>query len=136
MDTPDEPDYLTDVMTLRARAKVMLSQIAQQTKQTLIDADIDLGIFFLLPNSGEAIVTFGTPGNPPDDEWNRVGEIVGSIVAKSIRLDRVRCRPVTCATTDSIADREPSQPVQPTGQSGCCSMPMHAPALQHTGAEQ
>jgi hypothetical protein len=147
MDIGDALDDLTDdgrAVAHRARVATMLNQIAQQTKQALsglrpmralrIDADINLDIFFLLPNSGEVIVTLGTPGNHPDDEWNRVGGIVGSIVAQSIGLDRVRCRPVTCATTDSIADHQPTKsPAQPSEPSGC--RPAPAPALQQAGAE-
>ncbi len=132
-----EADDLTDdddVADHRERAKAEIDQTARQTKQALIDADIDLGIFFMVPNSGRAIVSFGTPGNPSDDEWDRVGKIVGSIVAQSIGLERVRCRPVTCATTDSIADHQPTEsPAQPAEPSGF--RPMPSSALQHSGAE-
>jgi hypothetical protein len=90
--TDDEVDY-------RERAAAKLDQIAQQVKQALIDADIDLGIFFVIPSSGPVILTFGTITDPPDDQWHRAGEIVGSIVAQSIGLIRVRRREVTCVTT-------------------------------------
>ena len=122
MDAHNEHDDHTNdgdaVMVYRARARSLLDEITQQTKQALIDADIDLGIFFLVPNSGKAIVVFGTPADPDDASWERVGEIVGSIVAQSIGLDRVRCRPVTCAATDTIADHpsteSPAQPSEPS----------------------
>jgi hypothetical protein len=139
MDIHDELDDPTDDIdeaTYRDRAASKLDQIARQAKQALADQDIDIALFFLVPNSGDAILAYGTPGDPPDDEWQNVSAIVSSIVRQAVGLDRVRCQRVMCATTDSIAD-QPSQPtVKPTGQPGCCSMPMHAPALQHTGAEQ
>jgi hypothetical protein len=130
-----EPDDLTDcedVADRRARAEAMLGQIARDAKEALADQGIDIDLFLLAPNSGEAILIYGTAGNPPDDEWNRVGEIVGSIVAQSIGLDRVQSRPVTCAATASIADHQPTEsPAQPSEPSGCRRAPVPAPALQH-----
>ena len=105
MDINDALDDLTDeerVADRRARAKDLLNEIARQTKQALTEQGIDTSVFFLVPNSGDAIITFGTSGDPSGDEWDRVGEIVGSIVAQSIGLDRVRCREVVCATTADL----------------------------------
>jgi hypothetical protein len=132
MDCNDERDDLTDdeadVMAHRARARDLLNEIARQAKQALSDQSIDINLFFIVP-SGNAVVTFGCSGDPTDDEWNRVAGIVTPIVSGLIGLTGTQCRAVACATTE-IAD-QPSQPaVQPTGQAGCCSMPMHAPALQ------
>jgi hypothetical protein len=137
MDATDEQHDLADdddaVVAQRDRAKRMLNEIAQQARQALIDQGIDISLFFIVP-SGNAVVTFGCSGDPSDDEWNRVAEIVAPIVSGLIGLADTRCRAVACATTE-IAD-QPSQPtVQPTGQAGCCSMPMHAPDLQQTGAK-
>jgi hypothetical protein len=101
-----EPDDLTDcedVADHRARAEAMLGQIAEQAKQALADADIDISLFFLVPSSGEAIATFGTPADPDDEVWGRVSEIVSNIVRHTVGLDRVRCRPVVCATTHDQA---------------------------------
>ena len=112
-DVRDEP--MDGVEAHRGRAAAEIDQIARDAKEALADQGIDIDLFFLAPNSGEAILIYGTAGNPPDDEWDRVGEIVGSIVARSIGLDRVRCRPVTCATTNSLADHQPqATSVQPT----------------------
>ncbi len=111
MDINDERDDPTDdsdvVADHRARAADMLSQIAQQARQGLADAGIDLSLFFLIPSSGQSIITFGTITDPDDHLWNRVGEIVSSIVRQTVGLDRTRCRTVTCATTDDLR--------QPTG---------------------
>ena len=94
---------------------------------------IDLGLFFLIPNSGDAIVTFGTPGDPSDDEWNHVREIVtadraadrsGWIArdAEQWRVDHLRSL-ITTRNRDSG-----------TGSSRR-STPMSAPALQQAGEE-
>ncbi|MBV8410137.1 MAG: hypothetical protein JOY64_21090 [Alphaproteobacteria bacterium] len=57
MDAFDEQGDPTDdigVTAHRARAKAALDQIAQQAKQALADAGIDLSLFFLVPNSATA----------------------------------------------------------------------------------
>jgi hypothetical protein len=124
MDARDELDDLTDderVADHRARAAAELDQITQQVKLALIERGIDMPVFFIIPHSGDVIVTFGTITDPPDDEWNHLSEIVTAIVRQSVGLDRTRCRHVLCAATHSIADHQPA--------------PMSTPALQHAGAE-
>jgi hypothetical protein len=101
-DAHDQQDDLTDdkcVAVQRDRAMGMLNQIAQQAKAALDEQGLNISLFFLVPHSGDAIITFGTSDDPSDDEWDRVEEIVGSIVGQSIGLDRVRCRSVASATT-------------------------------------
>jgi hypothetical protein len=94
------------VMAHRVRASAMLNQITRQAKQALTEQSIDMDLFFLIPNSGAALLTFGTITDPPDDLWDRVGEIVSSVVRQSVGLERTRCRPVVCATTESATDHQ------------------------------
>lgn len=139
MDALDEHDDLTDddVVVHRAQAAAKLDQIAQETKQALIDADIDLGIFFVIPSSGHSIITFGTVSDPPDELWGQVSAVVSTIVRQAVGLDRVRCREVMCAATDSVADHQPPQSPARSGEpSGCWSAPLPAPALQPAGADR
>ncbi len=113
MDVHDERDDQADeerVADHRARATQMLTEISRQAKEALTDQGIDTPLFFIVP-SGNAVVTFGCSGDPSDDEWNRVAEIVAPIVSGLIGLAGTRCRGVACATTE-IAD----QPSQPTRQ--------------------
>jgi hypothetical protein len=122
-----EPDEWTDddsVVAHRARAKAELYQIAQQAKEALAGRGIDTPLFFLIPNSGSSILTFGTVIDPPDTEWEQVREIVSEIVGQTVGLDRVRCRAVICATTHDH---------QPSGSS-ISRTPMPTPALQDSGA--
>src|ERR1700733_6010024 len=115
MDVHDEPDDLADdcdVTAHRARAAAKLGQIAQQARQALEERGIDIGLFFFVPHSGNAVLTFGTPGDPTDPEWEQVGTIVSAIVREATGIGRTRCREIACAsTTDSITDRWHS-PVQ------------------------
>ena len=83
----------------RTRAAAMLEQIACQVREALRAEDIGMPVFFVIPNSGQAILSFGTPGDPPDDEWERVSEIVTSIVARSLGMRGPRRRELQCATT-------------------------------------
>lgn len=93
------------VADYRARAKVELCEIARQAKQALANAAIDLDLFFMIPHSGDSLLTFGTTSDPPHDQWNRVEEIVCSVVQEAVGLRRSRTRPVACASTDSWAPR-------------------------------
>jgi hypothetical protein len=111
MDIQNECDAPTDdddVTAQRARARSLLSQIAEQAKQALSERSIDTTLFFIVPNSGDAVLTFGTPGDPPDAEWERTGEIVASVVAGLIGLRGTRRREVTCATTSEVGASQSS----------------------------
>jgi hypothetical protein len=118
MDDDDDDDLMTDdtamsdestddVPAYRERATSRLQDIAQQTKQALADAGIDLHIFFTIPSSGHSILTFGTVADPdPDDEeWQTISAIVSGIVRRAVGLDRSRCRSLACATTHDQAQQ-------------------------------
>ena len=120
MDFNDERDDLDDDVVARERAKVELVHIVQQAKRALQEGGIDLDLFFLVANSGSSILAFGTTGDPDDDLWARVGEIVSSIVGETVGLGRTRCREVICATTHDH---------QPSGSS-VSRTPMPTPASQ------
>jgi hypothetical protein len=111
------------VAAQRARAKDLLPQITQQVKQALQEASIGVDVFLMIPATGDAIATFGTLADPPDELWTRIGEIVCSIVRRAVGLDRVCSRPLSCATT---AD----EMTNPTG-----AMPSTTPASRAAGAE-
>jgi hypothetical protein len=113
METHEQHDDPTDddaVMAHRARAKVELDEIARQARQALTEQGLDTSLFFLVPNSGDSILTYGCHANPSDHEWRRVGEVVSAIVRKVVGLDRTRCQEVACATTDDLR--------QPVGADG------------------
>ena len=126
-DERDHPTDDCDVTAQRARAAAELERITRQAKRALQEADIDLDLFFLAPNSGDAILIYGTPANPDEASWERVGEIVAAIVGGLIGLRGTRRREVQCATTNSVADHQPqASSVQPTEPSDI--------RLAHTGA--
>ena len=100
----DDPMDDDDVNAQRSQCRSLLSQIAEQARQALSEQSIDTSLFFLVPNSGKAILVYGTPGDPDDahSSWERAGEIVGRIVAELIGLRGIRRRAVTCATTSEV----------------------------------
>lgn len=91
-----------DVAARRVRARNLLTPITQEVKQALSEVGIEIDVFLMIPASGDAIVTFGTVTDPPDELWIRVEEIVCSIVRKAVGLECVRCREVVCASTAEI----------------------------------
>jgi hypothetical protein len=106
------------VMAHRARTSAMLSQITRQAKLALNEQSIDIDLFFVVPHSGDALLTFGTVADPPDALWDQVSEIVSAVVRQSVGLERTRCRPVMCAMTESSTDQQHSPPPNPTPTSG------------------
>src|SRR5690349_143954 len=87
------------VSARRARARSLLPKIVQQVKQALDEAGIGTEVFVVIPETGNAIATFGTMSDPPNDVWLRVRDIVSSIVRETIGSGRLWFREVTCATT-------------------------------------
>src|SRR5690242_19070211 len=92
------------VAAQRARARNLLPQITQQVKRALHEASIEIDVFLMIPTTGDAIATFGTLSDPPDELWNSVGEIVCAVLGKTVGLERARCREIACATTADISD--------------------------------
>jgi hypothetical protein len=107
METQALDDLIMDddvVVAQRARAAAGLDQVARRAKAALVDVGIDLELFFMVPRSGNAILTYGTPGNPNDALWDRVRDIVVLVLQETIGLERPRCHEVLCATTGPIAN--------------------------------
>ena len=102
MDAYDALDDLTGEERMadhRARAATMLAEISRRAKEALTEQGIDLNVFFVVPSSGDSIITCGAMSDPPDDLWGQVSTMISSIVEQAVGLDRTRLREVRCATT-------------------------------------
>ena len=100
MQTQALDDPLDDDVTAhRELAAAKLDQIARDAKEALAYQGIDTPLFFLVPNSGNAILTFGTTLDPDDALWRQVSEVVSGVVRQLVGVDHTRCREVVCATT-------------------------------------
>src|ERR1700760_2970925 len=103
MDTQalDGTPSTTAVVAQRTLVGAELDQIALRVKEALIDANIDLELFFMVPSSGDAILTFGTMSDPDDELWDRVGLAIVSVLQEAVGLECTRSRPVLCATAST-----------------------------------
>jgi hypothetical protein len=103
METEEWIEEDEGVAAQRARARNLLPQITQQVKQALHEASIEIDVFLMIPTTGDAIATFGTLADPPDELWNRIGEIVCAVLGNTIGLDRAISRELACANTGDIS---------------------------------
>lgn len=106
METQALDDLIIDddaVEAQRDRASAELDQIARTAKQALVRAGIELELFFMVPNSGNAILTYGTATDPDDNLWDRVREIIFAVLRGTIGLERPQSHAALCATTGPIA---------------------------------
>ena len=86
-----------DETAYRERATALLDEFAQQARGVLRDAGIGIDLFFLVPKSGDVILTFGTNAELYCEEWQAIRATVSSLVRRSIGLDPAQCRDVVCA---------------------------------------
>jgi hypothetical protein len=87
-----------DETAYRERATVLLDKFAEQARGVLREAGIGIDLIFLVPPSGDVIVTFGTAAELYREEWQVLRTAVSSLVRRSIGLDPAQCRDVVCAT--------------------------------------
>jgi hypothetical protein len=100
MDTPDiARDDQTDEAAYRERAAALLDELAHQARVALRNAGIPLNVYFIVPESGDAILTLGAVADK--DEWHGLQAEVGRIVRRLIGLDPARCREIICVMSHS-----------------------------------
>jgi hypothetical protein len=85
-EDPDD-NATTDVKVERYPAAVsrkkltgVLPQIAAEVAAAMSSASLHLPVFFAVPGSGDALVTFATPLDPDDEDWDRACAIVCQVV--------------------------------------------------------
>ena len=93
----DEDYDLTDETAYRERATLLLDEFAQRARAVLRDAGIGIDLIFVVPPSGDAILTFGTAAELYSQEWQALRTTVSSLVRRSIGLEPAQCRDVVCA---------------------------------------
>jgi hypothetical protein len=84
---------------LRQRATQALPQIAELSNEALRQAGIEFEVFFVVPRSGDAILTFGTLADPTDKVWEAVSNIISPIVQDSIDASGLRSHELLCSRT-------------------------------------
>jgi hypothetical protein len=100
MDTPHTVrDDKASEVAHRERATALLDELAHQARVALRNARIPLNVYFIVPESGGAILTLGAVADK--DEWHGLQAEVGKIVRRSIGLNPARCREIICAMSHS-----------------------------------
>jgi hypothetical protein len=99
----DACDTLTDDVAgeaaYRERATVLLDELAHQARVALETAGIRLGVYFIVPASGDAILMLAAVADKV--EWRGIKAEVGKIVRRSIGLEPLRYREIICAMGDA-----------------------------------
>ena len=87
----------------RAQAERLLPTIADAVRAALYEADITHDVFFIVPNSGNAILQFGTATEPDpgDGQWEEISKIVCAVVGRALQMEYVTSRDMACAIAHS-----------------------------------
>jgi hypothetical protein len=97
----DEHDILTNdsdgELAYRERATAILDEVAAMARTKLMAAGISLDVFFIVPPSGDAILTLGAAVSR--DDWQDMRAVVSSIVRRTVGLEPSSCRQIFCAMT-------------------------------------
>jgi hypothetical protein len=92
---------IDDELTYRERATALLDEFAQQSRGVLRDAGIGIDLIFVVPPSGDVILTFCTAAELYSEDWKAIRTTVSSLVRRSIGLDPTQCRDVVCAMANA-----------------------------------
>jgi hypothetical protein len=74
-----------------------LNEIAAEVATALREASLNYPVYFAIPNSGDSVVTFATPLDPPDSEWSQVVMIIREILSQKLGGIPLRSRELSCA---------------------------------------
>jgi hypothetical protein len=73
-----------------------LNKIASRVRTALDDSGLDIEVFFMIPSSGEALMTFATPVDPSEEDWARANKIICDVVENTIGIEGLRSRALPC----------------------------------------
>lgn len=74
-------------MTLRDHLPAIVAEI----EVALNDASLHVPLFVVIPSSGRAVATLGTPGDPDDASWDRIDAIARRIIGEKLGLKDLCC---------------------------------------------
>ena len=86
-----------DETAYRERATALLDGFAQQARGILRNAGIGIDLIFVVPASGDVILTFSAIAKSYIEEWKGIKSTVSSLVRRSIGLEPTQCREIVCA---------------------------------------
>ena len=74
----------------------LLPQIASDVTAALTAAGLHIPVFFCIPRSGDSLLTFATPVDPSDAEWERITDIIRDAVEDTSGIDKLAVRELHC----------------------------------------
>jgi hypothetical protein len=86
-----------DETAYRERATALLDKFAQQARGVLRDAGIGIDLIFVVPKSGDVILTYGVAAELYIEEWKAVRATVSSLVRRAVGLDPAQRRDIVGA---------------------------------------
>jgi hypothetical protein len=99
----------------------ILKDVAAEADLALEDAGLTMPLFFSVPSSGGAVVTFATPGDPSEEDWSLVGGIIARIVGGKLGIEGLRTNALPCAASgfpagaaDILPETDHRSSVEPT----------------------
>ena len=97
-DPSDEtPDGNRNPKIAREQVVENLEEIAERTKAELEAAGVRFPVFFLIPTSGDALITVGTTHDPDDLEWEVASQIALSVMQDVLATRKLRSNSIACA---------------------------------------
>ena len=76
-----------------------LTEVAAEATAALNDAGLSMPLFFSVPSSGGALATFGTPGDPSEEDWHRACNIVTGIVGGKLGIEGLWANALPCVAS-------------------------------------
>jgi hypothetical protein len=95
-------DETFDPKLTREQIAERLPEISSRTKSELQAAGITFPIFFLIPTSGNALITVGTTNDPGDDEWELASSIAVSVMQEVLGTEHLKTNSIACALAHPV----------------------------------
>jgi hypothetical protein len=88
----------------RQRLTAALPQIAAEVTAALANANIRIPIFFSVPSSGGSLLTFATPVDPTEYDWDAATALICEIVGRKVGIEHLYSRHIPCVAAGLALD--------------------------------
>jgi hypothetical protein len=93
---------MTNCVKKRAKLAELLDKVSADVTEEFQNIGLSMPIFLIVPSTGNALVTFGTPADPSDEDWEAASKIVIRVVATHAGGDiKLVANELTCAAAGS-----------------------------------
>ena len=96
-------DQLADSWLSRQREllNASLDNIASAVKTALDNAGLRVEVFFTVPSTGNALLTFATPAAPSDPDWAQANQIICDSLGDFMGMNGLYSRCLPCLASDT-----------------------------------